>query len=137
MSRHLKLPARFLLVLLGTILILAGMTSVSLANVTEYQGGYFEVVEAGPNYAWFSITWGGCHDIDENCAVKVTGTPSATTGDPVARWITELSNENTLDIGCGFNSASPDADRYADFENCMEVQKDGFTVHWPTVEQRR
>ena len=133
MSRRSKLPARFLLVLLGTILILAGMTSVSLANVTEYQGGYFEVVEAGSNYAWFSITWGGCHDIDENCAVKVTGTPSATTGDPVARWIAELSNENTLDIGCGFNSASPDADRYADFENCMEVQKDGFTVHWPTV----
>ena len=133
MSRHAKLPARFLLVLLGTILIAAGMTSVSLANVTEYQGGYFEVVEAGSNYAWFSITWGGCHDIDENCAVKVTGTPGATTGDPVARWVAELSNENTLDIGCGFNSASRDADRYAHFENCMEVQKDGFTVHWPTV----
>ena len=45
MNRHSKLPARFLLVLLGTILIVAGMTSVSLANTpTEFHGSYFDLV---------------------------------------------------------------------------------------------
>ena len=135
MSRHSKLPARFLLVLLGAILLVAGMTSVSLANWTDYHNPYFKVVEAGSNYAWFSLIWGiegECDDIDGNCAVKVTGTPSATTGDPVARWVDELSIAKTVDIGCGLTYGR-DSDRYAEFENCMEVHKTGFTVHWPTV----
>ncbi|MCY3659072.1 MAG: SH3 domain-containing protein, partial [Caldilineaceae bacterium] len=136
MSRHSKLPARFLLVLLGTILILAGMTSVSLANWTDYHEGYFEMVEAGSNHAWFLLHWGilegWCDDVDHNCAVKVTGTPSATTGDPVTRWLDELSMAKTIDIGCGLTFGHGN-ERYAEFENCMEVQKSGFTVHWPTV----
>lgn len=122
--------------LLGTILILAGMTSVSLANWTDYHNPYFRVVEAGSNHAWFLLHWGTlegwCEDIDYNCAVKVTGTPSATTGDPVTRWLDELSKAKTIDIGCGLTFGRG-SDRYAEFENCMEVQKSGFTVHWPTV----
>ena len=135
MSRYSKLPARFLLVLLGTILILTGMTSVSLANWTDYHNPYFRVVEAGSNYAWFSLTWGiagDCDDIDENCAVKVTGTPSATTGDPVERWVDELSIAKTVDIGCGLTYERA-SDRYAEFDDCMEFYKTGFTVHWPTI----
>ena len=54
MNRHSKLPARFLLGLLGAVLITAGMTSVSLASRTYYYGDYFAVVEAESNYAWFS-----------------------------------------------------------------------------------
>ncbi len=136
MRRHSKLPVRFLLVLLGTILILAGMTSVSQANRTDYHGGYFEVVEAGSNYAWYLLHWGTlegtCDEVDHNCAVKVTGTPSTTTGNPVARWVDELSKAKTIDIGCGLTFGRG-SDRYAEFENCMEVQKTGFTVHWPSV----
>ena len=125
MGRHSKLPARFLLVLPGTILILAGMTSVSLANWTDYHNPYFKVVEAGSNHAWFALTWGisgDCDDIDENCAVKVTGTPSTTAGDPVARWVDELSTATTRDIGCSL-TFDRDTDKYAEFEDCMEVQK--------------
>ena len=39
MHQHSKLPARFLLVLLGTILIAAGMASVSLATDFEILAG--------------------------------------------------------------------------------------------------
>ena len=39
MNRYSKLPARFLLVLLGTILIVVGLTSVSLATETEFESG--------------------------------------------------------------------------------------------------
>jgi hypothetical protein len=122
-------------VLPSAFLLVAGMTSISLANWTDYHNPYFKVVEAGSNHAWFSLTWGisgDCDAIDENCAVKVTGTPSTTTGDPVARWVDELSTAKTRDIGCSL-TFDRDTDRYAEFEDCMEVQKTGFTVHWPTI----
>ncbi len=132
MNRHSKLPARFLLVLLGTILIAAGMTSVSLANRTYYYGEYFGVVEADSDYAWFSITQ-SCDDIDENCAVKVEGTPGGSGNDYTQRWVDELSRAATLTT-CEFSAFEYGNDRmYADFENCWEQRKSGFTVLWPII----
>ena len=72
MNRYLKLPARFLLVLLGTILIAAGMTSVSLADTaTDFHGrSNFEILEATSTWAHFTID-DSCNDTDENCTVIV------------------------------------------------------------------
>ncbi len=132
MNRHSKLPVRFLLVLLGTILIAAGMTSVSLASRTYYYGDYFGVVEADSDHAWFSITQ-SCDDVDENCAVKVEGTPGGSGNDYTQRWVDELSRANTLTI-CGFSAHEYGEDRmYADFEDCWEQRKSGFTVLWPII----
>ncbi|MYD91919.1 MAG: hypothetical protein F4Y08_16585 [Caldilineaceae bacterium SB0662_bin_9] len=136
MNRYSKLPARFLLVLLGTILIAAAMTSVSLANTTEFESGYFDVVEARSTYAWFSITR-ECDDKDENCAVKVEGTPGGAGTDYTARWVNELADTpqalgGTAPTACD----SPDGDdRYERFENCWETVKGAgnFTVEWPVI----
>ena len=131
MNRNSNLPARFLLVLLGTILIAAGMTSVSLATTTDFEGGYFDVVEASSNSAWFSITR-SCEDIDENCAVRVRGTPSKTDGTPTARWANELAT-NPADNAptCSDTSGS---DRYERFENCWKDTKTtSFIVEWPHI----
>ena len=131
MNRHPKLPARCLWVLLGTILITAGMTSVSLANRTYYYGDYFGLVEAASDYAWFSITQ-NCDDVDENCAVKVEGTPGGSGNDYTQRWVDELSRAAT--DTCGFSGFGYGDNRmYADFENCWEQQKSGFTVLWPVI----
>ena len=130
MNRHSKLPARFLLVLLGTILIAAGMTSISLATTTDFEGGYFDVVEARSTYAWFSITR-DCDDIDENCAVRVRGTPSKQDGSNTDNWANELASSPT---NGGVACASPDGDdRYERFENCWTSTKSGFTVEWPVI----
>ena len=132
MNRLSKLPARFLLVLLSTILIAAGMTSVVLASRTYYYGDYFAVVEAESNYAWFSIDQ-FCDDIDENCAVKVEGTPGGSGNDYTQRWVDELSRDATRTF-CGFSANEYGDDQmYADFENCWEQQKSGFTVLWPVI----
>ena len=134
MNRYSKLPARFLLVLLGTILITAGLTSVSLATETDFGGGYFDVVEAGSRYAWFSINR-DCDDVDENCAVKVEGTPAGTGTDYRDRWVNELASPPQEDDGttptpCGSPSGD---DRWERFENCWEDVKSGFTVEWPVI----
>jgi hypothetical protein len=114
------------LVLLGTILIVAGLTSVSLANTpTDFENGYFDVVEAGSGYAWFAITR-DCDDIDEHCAVRVRGTPSVTTGTNQANWAAELSTAN---IGI----CTSGDDRYEKFENCWEGKETTFTVEWPVI----
>ena len=132
MNRHSKLPTRFLLGLLGAVLITAGMTSVSLASRTYYYGDYFAVVEAGSNYAWFSINQ-DCDDVDENCAVKVEGTPGGSGNDYTQRWVDELSRDATYPT-CGFSANEYGDDQmYADFENCWEQQKSGFTVLWPVI----
>ena len=128
MNRYLKLPARFLLVLLGTILITAAMTSVSLATETEWGGSYFDVVKASTNTAYFSINT-SCDDTDENCTVKVTGTLAATyTGTDTARWVAALN-------ACTPAASSGDG-RYESFENCWGSSSTlgtGFTVTWPTI----
>ena len=68
MNRYSKLPARFLLVLLGTILITAGMTSVSLANTPtpNFHGSYFDLVHSSSTRAYFAINT-RCDETDENC----------------------------------------------------------------------
>ena len=115
--------------LLGTILIAAGMTSVSLATETDFEGRYFDVVEASSNHAWFSIET-SCDDEDENCAVKVVGTPAGT-GNLTDRWADELATSPT---NGGTACSSPDGDdRYERFENCWEDVKTGFTVEWPVI----
>ncbi len=130
MNRHSKLPARFLLVLLGTILIAAGLTSVSLATETEFEGRYFDVVRAESGYAWFSIET-SCDDEDENCAVKVVGTPAAGSGSITDRWVDELA-DSPSNGGTACTSPSGN-DRYEKFENCWESVKSGFRVEWPVI----
>ena len=132
MNRYSKLPARFLLVLLGTILIAAGMTSISLATDTVFEGSHFDVVEARSTYAWFSITR-DCDDIDENCAVKVEGTPAGTGTDYTARWVAELGNAADAVSGVDYCTNPSGDDRYERFENCWETMKSGFTVEWPVI----
>ena len=129
MNRHSKLPARFLLVLLGTILIVAGLTSVSLATETSYHGGYFDVVEATASTAYFSIN-SSCDGRDHNCTVKVTGTmPQDRTEDTnVLKWKALLEARKESEASC-VDTGSGDT-RYRDFENCWPSP---FEVTWPTI----
>ena len=120
MNRHSKLPARFLLVLLGTILIVAGLTSVSVATETNFESGYFDVVEARSGYAWFSVNR-DCDDIDENCAVKVTGSHGQAGTDQTQNWKTKLEE-------C--TSPSGD-DRWERFQSCWPSSD--YTVAWPVI----
>ncbi|MCY3657530.1 MAG: hypothetical protein OXG36_00740 [Caldilineaceae bacterium] len=130
MNRYSKLPAKFLLVLLGTILIVVGLTSVSLATETDFESGYFDVVEARSGHAWFSITR-DCDDIDENCAVQVKGTPTTEGANYTERWRNELSSQAVTGVTL-CTSPSGD-DRYERFENCWETVKGDFTVEWPVI----
>ena len=113
MNRHSKLPARFLLVLLGTILIAAGMTSIALATETDFHGSYFDIVDESSSSAYFSINT-SCDDTDENCTVRVSGTPNRS-------WEEDLEACAADRTGDG---------RYQDFEDCWDS---GFTVTWPTI----
>ena len=133
MNRHSKLPARFLLVLLGTILIAAGMTSVALAQAsTNFHGTYFDVVEAGSNFAYFSINR-SCEDEDQNCAVKVEGTPTPAlsgTGTLEQQWAALLASREGSEAAC--SDDRDDDGRYQDFENCWPSSA-GYTVKWPVI----
>ena len=124
MNRYSKLPARFLLVLLGTILIAAGMTTVSLANTpTDWGGDYFDVVEASGRTAYFAINT-SCSQTDENCTVKVTGDVSTVAGaTDELKWAAALVDQ------CD-SAASSGEGRYESFENCWDT---GFGVTWPTI----
>ena len=126
MNRYLKLPARFLLVLLGTALIAVGMNSVSLAatDTPDYYGSLFEVVEASSGTAYFAII-SNCDGRDHNCTVKVTGNPDDdNSGNHELNWRDELQ-ECTNDTNSGDT-------RYRDFEACWNG-KTGFEVTWPTI----
>ena len=131
MNRHSKLPARFLLVLLGTILIAVGMTSVSLARTdTTWGGSYFDVVDASTRTAYFAINT-SCDDTDENCTVRVTGTLAqahvAGGSDAESRWAHALDACTPDDRG---------DERYESFENCWGSSSPlgtGFTVTWPVI----
>ncbi len=126
MNRHSKIPARFLLVLLGTILIAAGLTSASLAQEsTTFHGSLFDVIEATDSEAWFSIT-SSCDDKDENCAVRVRGNVSARSEtNSLLKWKGELEE-------CTSAATSSGDGRFDDFETCWEG-KTGFTVFWPYI----
>jgi hypothetical protein len=117
------------LVLLGTILIAAGMTSVSLANTsTDWGGDYFDVVEASSGSAHFAID-DDCDDVDENCTVRVSGTlnMSFTQTDAEDRWAAAL--------GACTPAASRGDGRYESFENCWDLTALGtnFTITWPSI----
>jgi hypothetical protein len=124
------------LVLLGTILIAAGLTSVSLANTeTTWGRSYFDVVEASSGTAYFAIDT-SCDDKDENCTVKVSGSLAAAynldTGNTALdthpeRWAAALN-------ACTVTAASGD-DRYESFESCWDLTTlgTGFTVTWPVI----
>ena len=131
MNRHSKLPAKFLLVLIGTILIAAGLTSVSFAADTAWGGSYFDVVEASATTAYFAVT-GDCEDTDENCTVKVTGalndTFDAGNDTDIERWVAALN-------ACTITADSGDG-RYASFEGCWgrtSTLGGEFEVTWPTI----
>ncbi|MCE2468088.1 MAG: hypothetical protein J4G06_08710, partial [Caldilineaceae bacterium] len=127
MNRYSKLPARFLLVLLGTILIAAGMTSVSLAatDTPEYHGSLFDVVEATSGTAYFSII-SSCDGREYNCTVTVRGNPTDNnSGNAEQNWRDELQL-------CTNDDGSGD-ERYAEFEACWDGKSANFTVTWPTI----
>ena len=124
MNRYLKLPARFLLVLLGTILITAGMTSVSLANEeTTFHGSYFDLVKSSASRAYFAIDT-SCDQTDENCTVMVRGTPEDDGDANTNNWIVELNECNDNRSGDG---------RYRDFEECWEGKTEALSIDWPTI----
>ena len=133
MNRYSKLPARFLLVLLGTILIAAGMTSVSLANdPTNWGNNYFDVVEVSGNTAYFAID-DECEDRDDNCTVAVTATLDSNTysGTGAAPWVAALN-------ACTTQAGSGDS-RYGNFETCWIGSNPSIPdvtngrVTWPTI----
>lgn len=132
MNRHSKLPARFLLVLLGTILIAAGLTSVSLADTnTDFHGSDdFEILEATNTRAYFTID-DDCGDTDENCTVVVKRsselTDSGTSGFE-DEWKALLDDASCSDSGSGENG------RNRDFENCWGTLTGAtYTIEWPTI----
>ena len=131
MHRQSKLPTKFLLVLLGAILITAGVTSVSLAADTTWGGSYFDVVTASATTAYFAVT-ADCEDTDENCTVKVTGalndTFDAGNDTDIERWVAALN-------ACTITAESGEG-RYESFESCWiptSTLGGEFEVTWPTI----
>lgn len=139
MNRYSKLPARFLLVLLGTILIAAGMTSVSLADTnTDFHGtSDFQILQASSTKAYFTID-DSCDEIDENCTVVVTRSAALTDEAPTGfedDWKTRLD-----DASCPATGNREDG-RNHDFENCWETidttDTDAtYTIEWPIIHLR-
>ena len=118
MHRQLKLPARFLLVLLGTVLLAAGMTSVSLANEpTNFHDDYFDLVKSTTNTAYFAIDE-SCRETDENCTVEVRGIA------PGDGWLATIN-------AC--TESRSGNERYKDFEDCWDGHVPNVTVEWPTI----
>ena len=136
MHRHSKLPARFLLMLLGTILIAAGMTSVSLARTeTEFHGmDDFIILEATSTTAYFTID-DSCGDIDENCTIRVIRNPGIADddndGDFEDDWKEEFDGENCLNMP----TRSGEDGRNTDFLSCWAgVPADAtFHIEWPVI----
>ena len=141
MNQHSKMPARCLLVLLGTILIAVGMTSVSLARTeTPFHGpNEFIILKATSTRAHFTID-DSCEDIDENCTVTVR--TSLGFVDPTndgfendwAGFLDHISSPCTTS-GIGENG------RNKDFEDCWKLLGEminvTYTVEWPVIQSRR
>ena len=142
MHRQSKLPTRFLLVLLGTILITAGMNSVSLARTeTEFHGtDDFIILKATASTAYFTVYY-DCDDTDENCTVLVRRnidfTPSGADGFE-DEWKAELDGGNIGTVSCSTNGTG-ESGHNRDFELCWEAVEQGgspgleFTVEWPAI----
>ncbi len=142
MHQHLKLPARFLLVLLGTILITAGMTSVSLARTeTQFHGtDDFIILKATNSTAYFTID-NDCDDIDKNCTVivrrNINFDPSGADGFE-DEWKAELDGGISGTVSCSTNRTG-ESGRNRDFELCWDAVEQGgnpgleFTIEWPSI----
>ena len=137
MNRHSNLPARCLLVLLGTILIAVGMTSVSLARTeTRFHGpDEFIILKATSTRAYFTID-DSCEDIDENCTVIVRtggGFLDPTNDGFESDWAGAL---DFITNPCT-TSGNGENGRNKDFEDCwklLEVEHNvTYTVEWPVI----
>jgi hypothetical protein len=121
------------LVLLGTILIVAGMTSVSLATRvdTTFLGGYFDIVEATTTTAYFDITR-SCDDTDENCTVKVTASSAL---DSAGDWKTKIDDTSVCD-----QTAGDEDERGEAFKDCWAAHGTAdtqtYTIEWPIIHLR-
>ena len=130
MHRQSKLPARFLLVLLGTILIVVGMTSIVLADTnTNFHGSSnFRILEATSTRAYFTID-DDCNDTDENCTVVVRRSTALTDANPPGfedDWRL-LLDACTTDVSSGENG------RNRDFENCWDALLGDYIIEWPVI----
>ncbi|MYC62456.1 MAG: hypothetical protein F4X16_06425 [Caldilineaceae bacterium SB0661_bin_34] len=135
MHRQSKLPARFLLVLLGTVLIAVGMTSVSLARTeTEFHGtNDFIILEATSTKAYFTID-DDCGDIDENCTVVVIRDPGHQDTDNNGyedEWKDEVDNDNCLNLPL----RSGENGRNKDFDTCWAgvPANARYFIEWPVI----
>ena len=137
MNRHSKLPAKLLLVLLGTILITAGMTSVSLARTeTKFHGpDEFIILKATTKMAHFTID-DSCEDIDENCTVVVRTSGGLVDGnrDGIENdWAGALDYVHDL---CP-SSGNGENGRNKDFDDCWKRRAEShnvtYTVEWPVI----
>lgn len=130
MNRHSKLLAKLLLMLLGTILIAVGMTSIVLADTnTNFHGSSnFRILEATSTRSYFTID-DDCNDTDENCTVVVRS-PSA---------INDADNNGFEDDwrllldACTTDVSSGENGRNRDFENCWEALLGDYIIEWPTI----
>ena len=134
MNRQSKLPARFLLVLLGTILITAGMTSVSQARTeTQFHGpDEFIILKATSTTAYFTID-DSCEDIDENCTVIVTRSSALNAPTPQDNMTMEDVWNGLLH--CTPPSRSGQDRRNRDFDICWRTHMSSvtYTVEWPVI----
>ena len=142
MHRQSKLPVKLWLVLLGAILITAGMTSVSLAKTeTLFHGTHnFIILQATNTTAYFTID-NDCDDIDKNCTVFVRRNihfdPSGDDGFE-DEWKAEIDGGNTGIVGCSMDGTG-ESGRNRDFELCWEAVERGgnpgleFTIEWPSI----
>ncbi len=133
MHQYLKLPARFLWVLLGTVLIAAGMTSVSLARTeTRFHGpDAFIILKATSTTAYFTID-DSCRDIDQNCTVIVRRSVALAAPTP-------QDNMTMEDVWNGLlhctHSRSGQDGRNRDFDICWRTHMSSvtYTVEWPVI----
>ena len=135
MHRHSKLPARFLWVLLGTILIAVGMTSVSLARTeTVFHGpDEFIILKATSTTAYFTID-DSCSDIDENCTVIVRR--NIALGAPTPQDNMTMEDVWSGLLHCRPSRSGQDQDeRNSDFDICWRTHMSSatYTVEWPVI----
>ena len=138
MNRHPKLLAKFLLILLGTLLIAAGMTSVALARAeTQFHGpNEFAVLEATTTMAHFTID-DSCRDIDENCTVVVRISSYLADGEFNGIEDDWAANLDYSPDPCS-TSGNGENERNQDFDDCWKklgkIHRVTYTVEWPVIQ---
>ena len=135
MHRPSKLPAKFLLVLLGAILIVAGMTSDSLARTeTRFHGpDEFIILKATSTTAYFTID-DRCDDIDENCTVIVRRSVALVPSPQDTRTMEGIWNGL---LNCSPSRSGQDG-RNRDFDICWRTHLSSvtYTVEWPVIKPK-